>query len=169
MEIPLLKGRLFTEQDTRSQPRVVIVDDFMARQLWPNEEPLGKRLRTGGIDATATAPWQTVVGVVGRVKQYTLDADSRIAMHLPQTQVIGRAMNIVLRTSGDPAAITAAVRRDVHALDPDLPMYNVRTMAHRLTNERTARSNRHPGDRARVPSSPNPGTAASIRREATRR
>ena len=65
MEIPLLKGRLFTEQDTRTQPRVVIIDDFMAQQLWPNEEPLGKRIRSGGIDASATAPWQTVVGVVG--------------------------------------------------------------------------------------------------------
>ena len=61
----------------------------MAQQLWPNEEPLGKRIRTGGIDATANAPWLTVVGVVGRVKQYTLDGDSRIAMYLPQTQAIG--------------------------------------------------------------------------------
>jgi len=132
MEIPLLKGRLFNEHDTRDRARVVIVDDFMARQLWPAEEPLGKRIRTGGIDATANAPWQTVVGVVGRVKQYTLDGDSRIAMYLPHTQSIGRAMNVVLRTSGDPAALTSAVRREVRALDPDLPIYNVRTMAQRV-------------------------------------
>ena len=132
MEIPLLKGRLFTEQDTRSRPRVVIIDDFMARQLWPNEEPLGKRIRTGGIDATADAPWQTAVGVVGRVKQYTLDGDSRIAMYLPETQAIGRAMNVVVRSSGDPAAIASAVRGEVRALDPDLPIYNVRTMAQRV-------------------------------------
>ena len=132
MEIPLLKGRLFTEQDTRTQPRVVIIDDFMARQLWPNEESLGKRIRTGGIDATATAPWLTVVGIAGRVKQYTLDGDSRIAIYLPHTQAIGRAMNVVLRTSGDPSAIAPAVRREVRALDPDLPIYNVRTMAQRV-------------------------------------
>ena len=56
MEIPLLQGRLFTEQDTRTQPRVVIIDELMAQQLWPGEEPLGKRIRTGGIDASATRP-----------------------------------------------------------------------------------------------------------------
>ena len=80
------KGRLFTEQDTRTSPRVVVIDDAMAQQLWPNEDPLGKRIRFGGIDANATAPWLTVVGVVGRVKQYTLDGDSRIALYLAHTQ-----------------------------------------------------------------------------------
>ena len=132
MEIPLLKGRLFTEQDTRTQPRVVVIDDAMAQQLWPNEEAVGKRIRVGGIDAQATAPWLTVAGVVGRVKQYTLDGESRIAMYFPQTQVIGRGLNVVLRTDGDPAALTAAVRREIRALDPDLPIYNVRTMAQRV-------------------------------------
>jgi len=132
MEIPLLKGRLFTDQDTRSQPRVVVIDDFMAQQLWPNEEPLGKRIRSGGIDAAADSPWLTVVGVVGRVKQYTLDGDSRIAMYLPHTQSIGRGINVVLRSRGDPAALAATVRREIRALDPDLPIYNVRTMTERV-------------------------------------
>jgi predicted permease len=132
MEIPLLEGRLFTEQDTRTQPRVVVIDDAMAQQLWPNEEAVGKRIRLGGIDAQAAAPWLTVAGVVGRVKQYTLDGESRIAMYFPQTQVIGRGMNVVLRTDGDPAALTAAVRREIRALDPDLPIYNVRTMVQRV-------------------------------------
>jgi putative ABC transport system permease protein len=132
MEIPLLKGRLFTGQDTRTHPRVVIIDEFMAQQLWPNEDPLGKRIRSGGIDANTTAPWLTIVGIVGRVKQYTLDSDSRIAMYLPHTQVTGRAMNVVLRSSGDPAANVSAVRREVRSLDPDLPMYNVRTMTQRV-------------------------------------
>jgi predicted permease len=132
MEIPLLKGRLFTEQDTRAQPRVVVIDDAMARQLWPNEEALGKRIRLGGIDATPESPWVTVVGIVGRVKQYTLDSESRIAMYLPQAQVIGRGMNVVVRTEGDPAGLTAAARAEVRALDPDLPIYNVRTMSQRV-------------------------------------
>jgi len=132
MEIPLLKGRLFTDRDTRSQPRVVVIDDFMAQQLWPNEEPLGKRIRSGGIDASADSPWLTVVGVVGRVKQYTLDGDSRIAMYLPHTQSIGRGSNVVLRSRGDPAALAATVRREIRALDPDLPIYNIRTMTERV-------------------------------------
>jgi predicted permease len=73
MQIPLLKGRLFDERDTRDTPRVVVIDDHMASALWPGEEAIGKRLRRGGMDAAADAPWLTVVGVVGRVKQYTLD------------------------------------------------------------------------------------------------
>jgi len=132
MEIPLIKGRLFTEQDTRTQPRVVVIDDAMAQQLWPNDEAVGKRIRLGGIDAQAAAPWLTVAGVVGGVKQYTLDGESRIAMYFPQTQVVGRGMNVVLRTDSDPAALTAAVRGEIRSLDPDLPIYNVRTMVQRV-------------------------------------
>jgi predicted permease len=132
MEIPLLEGRLFAEQDTRTSPRVVIIDDYMARQIWPNQEALGRRIRAGGIDASATAPWLTVVGIVGRVKQYTLDGDSRIAMYFAHTQQAGRAMNVVVRTVGDPAALATAASTVVRALDPDLPIYNVRTMEQRV-------------------------------------
>jgi putative ABC transport system permease protein len=132
MEIPLLNGRLFSEQDNRTQPRVVVIDDAMARQLWPNEDAIGKRIRLGGIDANPEAPWVTIVGIVGRVKQYTLDGDSRIAMYFPQTQVVGRGMNVVVRTEGDPAALTTAARAEVRSLDPDLPIYNVRTMSQRV-------------------------------------
>jgi len=132
MEIPLVKGRLFTSQDTRTSPRVVVIDDAMAQQLWPNEDPLGKRIRFGGIDANASAPWLTVVGIVGRVKQYTLDGDSRIAMYLAHTQSASRAMNVVLRTNGAPAALTSAVREVVRAIDPELPIYNVRTLEQRV-------------------------------------
>ena len=89
MEIPLLKGRLFTEQDTRTQPRVVVVDDAWRSSCGRTRTPSASASAPGGIDATATAPWLTVVGVVGRVKQYTLDGESRIAMYFPHTQVIG--------------------------------------------------------------------------------
>jgi predicted permease len=130
MEIPLLQGRFFTEHDTRTNPRVVIVDEHMARQLWPGQDPVGKRIRTGGADSTT--PWITVVGVVGRIKQDTLDSDSRIAMYLPHTQVSVRAMNVVVRSQTDPATLTAAVRRLIRELDPDLPVYGVRTMEERV-------------------------------------
>jgi putative ABC transport system permease protein len=132
MGIPLRRGRLFTEQDTRTNPRVVIIDEYMAEQVWPNEDPIGKRLRSGGIDANAASPWLTVVGVVGRVKQYTLDAESRIAMYLPHTQAPSRGMNVVIRTDRDPASLGPAVRQAVRALDPDLPIYNLRTMTERV-------------------------------------
>jgi predicted permease len=132
MEIPLESGRLFTEQDTRTTPRVVIIDKRMAEQLWPNGDAIGKRIRTGGIDANPNAPWITVIGVVGRVKQDTLDSDSRMAMYLAHAQYGSRAMNIVLRSGSDPAGLAAAARQEIRGIDPDLPVYNVRTMSDRV-------------------------------------
>jgi predicted permease len=132
MEIPLREGRLFNEQDTRTAPRVVIVDEFMARQIWPNDRPMGKRLRTGGIDANPNTPWMTVVGVVGRVRQYTLDSESRIAMYLPHTQFPTRALNLVVRSAVDPQSLTSAARKEIRELDLDLPVYGVRTMEERV-------------------------------------
>ena len=129
MEIPLLSGRLFNEHDTRDSGRVAIVDEFMAQQLWPDQDAVGRRLRTG---TSADGPWMTVVGVVGRVKQYTLDTDSRIAMYFAHAQYPTRAMNVVLRGRADPDALTAEVRRELREVDPDLPMYGVRTMAERV-------------------------------------
>ena len=106
MEIPLLKGRLFNDHDVPANPGVAIVDAHMAEQLWPGQDAVSKRFHIGGIDDTK-APWITVVGVVGRVKQYTLDSDSRIAFYLPHTQYPTRAMNVVLRSNADPTALAA--------------------------------------------------------------
>jgi predicted permease len=127
MGIPLIRGRLFDERDTPDQPRVVIVDERMAADLWPNEDPIGKRLHFG--DAAAQAPWETVVGVVGRVTQYALDADSRIALYRPHLQSPARALYVVARhEAGDVAALSAAVRREIRALDADVPVYRLRPM-----------------------------------------
>ena len=131
MEIPLREGRLFNDDDVANKPRVAIVDDYMAQQLWPNQDPIGKRFHIGGISETSS-PWITVVGVVGRVKQYTLDADSRIAFYLPQTQYVTRAMNIAMRSSNDPVALAGAVKQQIRELNPDLPLYNVSTMQERF-------------------------------------
>ena len=103
----------------------------MARQLWPAGDALGKRIRPGGIDAT-NAPWMTIVGVVGSIKQDALDAESRIAIYYPHGQLPGRTLNVTVRADGDPAALAAPVRAEIHALDPDLPAYNVRTMEQRI-------------------------------------
>jgi predicted permease len=131
MNIPLLEGRFFDDHDVATTSRVAVIDEYMARELWPNQDPVGKRFHIGGITET-TSPWITIVGVVGRVKQHTLDSDSRIAFYLPQTQYPTRAMNVVLRGATDPAALAAAVKQQVHELDGDLPLYNVLTMQHRL-------------------------------------
>jgi len=130
MDIPLISGRLFNEHDIRTNPRVAIVDEFMAHQLWPGLDVVGRRIRLGGSDSTS--PWITVVGVVGRVKQDALESDSRIAMYLAHTQFTARAMNVVVRTAADPTTLAAAAIGETRQIDPDLPVYNVRTMAQRV-------------------------------------
>ncbi len=133
MKIPLRAGRFFNDDDVANKLRVAIVDDNMAQQLWPGHDPIGKRFHIGGINET-DSPWITVVGVVGRVNQYTLDSDSRIAFYLPQTQYVTRAMNIVMRGDNDPVALAPAVKQQIHELNPDLPLYNVSTMQERFDN-----------------------------------
>jgi predicted permease len=132
MQIPLVAGRLFDEHDTRDAQRVIVVDEALAQQLWPGRDPLGKRVRSGGIDASASAPWLTVVGVVGRIKQDRLDADSRIALYHPHAQFPARSMNVTLRSRTGVASLAAAARRELLALDPELPIYGLRTMSERV-------------------------------------
>jgi len=132
MGIPLLKGRFFGDQDTRTTSRVVVVDEYMANQLWPGTDPLGKRIRTGGFDATPDTPWMTVIGVVGRVKQDGLDADSRMAYYRYHGQSPSRAMNVAVRSTSDPANLASAVRREIRGVDSDVPLYKMRTMGERV-------------------------------------
>ena len=90
---------------------------------------MGKRIRTGGFDVTPDTPWMTVVGVVGRVKQDALDADSRMAYYRYHGQTPSRAMNVVLAAAGDPATLAASGHAARSAqLDPDMPIYKMRTM-----------------------------------------
>ena len=130
MQIPLLKGRLFNDRDTVDEPRVLLVDEYMARQLWPNQDPLGKRISIG--DLASKQEWATVIGVVGRIKQASLDTDSRIALYMPHSQYLSRAMNIVLRTNTDPAVLASAVNHELHEIDRDLPVYRVLSMQQRI-------------------------------------
>jgi predicted permease len=134
MQIPLVRGRLFGEQDLRTAPRVVVIDTRMADTLWPGEEAIGKRVRRGGFDASSAAPWMTVVGIVGHVKQDALDAESRMAMYLPHLQAPTRAMNVVVRAaSAPPESLAAGVRREIEEIDADLPMFRVKSMDARVS------------------------------------
>ena len=130
MEIPLIAGRQFTDHDIRTADRVVIVDEFMAKQFWPGADAVGKRIRLGGSDSTS--PWMTVVGVVGRIKQDALDSDSRIAVYFPHLQFPTRSMNVILKTSADPISLASAATAEIRTMDPDLPVYNVQTMSERV-------------------------------------
>jgi predicted permease len=136
MEIPLRGGRLFNEQDDATKPTAVIVDEYMADQLWPGQDPIGRRIHI--VELPSKDPWQTVVGVVGRVKQDALDSDPRIAFYLAQTQFPTRAMTVAFRGRTDSAAMLSATKKELQNIDPDLPMYYVRTMEQRV-NESLAR------------------------------
>ena len=138
MGIPLKEGRHFAATDTPDQPRVAVVDEFMARELWPGESAVNKRIRTG--DINATGPWITVVGVVGRVKQYALESDGRIAFYFPHSQVPARSLYVAVKTDRDPASLATGVRREIRELDPDLPIYHLMPMTARVSGSLARRS-----------------------------
>jgi predicted permease len=141
MAIPLKAGRAFTSAELNppnlsnlsnlpNGVRVIVIDERMAEELWPGQDPIGKRIKNG--DASSESPWETVVGVVGRVKQYGLDADARIAFYRPHTQSPARSLFVTVRTDGDPGTLATAVAREVHAFDQDLPLYHVQPMMRRV-------------------------------------
>ena len=126
MGVRLVAGRFFTDADgDRSEPSC-IVDETMARAFWPSESAVGKRLKIGG--PQSTSPWRTVLGVVGRVRYRTLEQPSRVAVYWPQLQRAWPAQTFVLRTAADPATLRTAAAREIQAVDPDQPVYAVRTM-----------------------------------------
>ena len=129
MGMPLLKGRYFDERDVRGAPTVAIVDDKLAERFWPGQDPIGKRMRRGDQE-----PWRTVVGVVADTKQYEVDGEPPITGFYPVQQIGIASRYIVIRTKGDPAALSTSVTREVQALDADLPVYDVATMDERLAD-----------------------------------
>ena len=137
MQIPLLRGRLFNDQDTLDKPLVVIVDERLAQQYWPNQDPIGKRIH---MVQRRGDPWQTVIGVVGRIKHESLQDDPRIAFYLSHTQSPSRPLTVAIRTTQDPAGLSTAARKEIHAVDPDLPLYSMRTMEQRVEDSLARRN-----------------------------
>ena len=129
MGIPLLEGRSFDERDVRGAPDVAIVDDKLAERFWPNEHPIGKRMRRGD-----SGPWRTVVGVVADTKEYEVDGEPPITAFYAVQQIGVGTRYLVVKTRSDPRALSAAVTREVQALDADLPVYEMATMEERLAD-----------------------------------
>jgi predicted permease len=126
MEIPLVKGRFFTEHDSADMPPVAMIDEKFARRFWPNEDPIGKHL---WFDPKKPI---TIVGVVGVVKQYGLEMDGKIATYFSEQQNPGRGMFLVARRSSDEALLSAAITREIHGVDPTAVVYGIRSMQDRL-------------------------------------
>lgn len=123
--VPLLRGRLFTAADREGAPMVAIVSQSLAEAAWPGEDPLGKRIASL---TCGDGCWETVIGVVGNVREYTLHDAAPMAVYYPLRQIPLSGMNILVKTAGDPTRRVAPIRRAVADLDPVLPVYNVRTM-----------------------------------------
>jgi putative ABC transport system permease protein len=119
----LLSGRQFTEADREGAPYVAIVNDTMARRYWPNASPIGKRVRIGG-----TEQWREVVGVVRDVRHWGLERPVNPELYLPMPQLVLGFLVYVIATDGDPAVVAGAAREQLRAVDPDLPLSNIRTM-----------------------------------------
>ena len=122
--IPLKAGRGFGERDNRTAPPVAVINETMARRYWPGEDPIGKQFRLGG--PLPLYPWMTVIGVAGDVRYGDVEVAPEPTIYQPLSQTRGGSLSMVVRTSGAPAALAAAIRGEVHAIDPEVPLLNVR-------------------------------------------
>jgi predicted permease len=127
MEIPLLSGRLISDQDTKDSPNVALINKTMAAQLWPNQNPLGKRIKFPGSDKNPQ-PWRTIVGTVSDVSQYALDKTPPMQIYLPHDQFPTSLNSLVVRTQSEPTAVIGAIRREIQAVDKDQAVFNVTTL-----------------------------------------
>ncbi len=127
MAIPLLKGRALTEQDVEDVLQVALINETMARELWPDQTPIGKRIKFPGSERNPQ-PWRTIVGVMGDVKQYGLDRKDPMQIYLPEAQFPTSFMSLVVRTSVDPKTMIAAVRNEIQSVDKDQAVYNITTL-----------------------------------------
>ena len=124
MQIPLVGGRDIARADERGQPYVAVISETAARRYWRDRDPIGGRFRFNGEDE-----WITVVGVARDVKMRALNEQPRPFVYLPVLQYYHSSTVVHVRTSGDPSSLTASVRQAVHAIDPNLPTFAVRTLA----------------------------------------
>ncbi len=127
MSISTLNGRGLVDQDTVDSAKVALINQTMANQLWPNQDPLGKRIRFPG-NETSPPLWRTVVGVVSDVSQYGLDQKPPMQIYLPHSQFPTSFNTIVVKTESDPAAMTNAVRGAILSVDKDQAVFNVTTL-----------------------------------------
>ena len=127
MGIPVLKGREFTEHDNTSAPRVLVVNEAFARKFFPGEDVMGKRVESGATNATEGSVLREIVGVVGDATQSPFGADPDPIYYFPYKQLTWFVGTIVLRTDVRPREIEAAAQAAVASLDPQVPLFGVRT------------------------------------------
>jgi predicted permease len=124
MGIPLVAGRMLSDADTAQSTPVIVVNQALARRFWPGDSAIGGRI---AIDQLAGRAWE-IVGVVGDVKAERMDGEEWPMFYTPYPQGPATAMTLTVRTAGPPLSLASAVTREVHSLDPDQPVADIRTM-----------------------------------------
>jgi putative ABC transport system permease protein len=130
--IPLRSGRGFYESENLNAQRVTVISQELAKRFWPNESPLGKRLKLAAADAEAD--WWTIIGVAGDVRYQGLDRETGYAIYLPFNQEAAGDLHLLVKTNGNPSALIEAARQAIWSVDPQLAIYNARTMETVLAN-----------------------------------
>ena len=124
MRIPLLRGRVFNEDDRDGHEPVAVVGETLAAQQWPGEEAIGRKIRVSGFGDS----WRTVIGVVGDVRHFGLDSTPMMEAYVPRPQTdIGWGF-LAVRSSGPPATVTGAIREVIAGVDPAVPIFEMKTM-----------------------------------------
>jgi putative ABC transport system permease protein len=126
--VPLQRGRDFTDDDNENTARVGLVNARLARECWPNDDPIGKRFMFGHPQPNNPPKWITVVGVTGDTKLYGLANPSRLEVYVPYRQRTEGEMNLLVRSAIDPISLTAEIRAAVASIDKDQPIFGIATM-----------------------------------------
>ncbi len=134
MEIPLMRGRMFTEKDDINAPPVALINETMARRFWPNEDPLGKRFTNGLPRSGQQINWITIIGVVGDLRHKNLEQEPDAELFWPFTQPSPGGLSVAVRTESDPIRFAPLLRGAVAAIDKEQPASQIRSMEQILTD-----------------------------------
>ncbi|HXU34729.1 MAG TPA: ABC transporter permease [Thermoanaerobaculia bacterium] len=127
LSIPVVKGRTFDDRDRLGGDPVIVINQALAAKMWPNEDPIGKRL-TFDVPNAPKPVWQTVIGVVGGVHNGEPSEDPGMQSYQPLAQVPPQSAGLVLRTTGDPAGLSSALTQAIRSIDPGLPISSIQTL-----------------------------------------
>jgi predicted permease len=126
MGIPIRRGRGFDPNDGPTAPSVAIINETMVRKLFPNQDPIGQRVRTG---PNPSGRWTTIVGVIGDIKHGGLEEEMQPELYINYLQGAPVSPFIVARTAGDPSMLAETVRTEIRSIDRTIPIYEMRTMS----------------------------------------
>jgi putative ABC transport system permease protein len=139
MQIDLVRGRAFSEADDANGPLVVIVSETAADRWWPQQDPIGKRMRVAGNSVEQSELWRRVVGVVKDVKQNGLDAPRTMQVYVPHAQHMSDSMMLIVRTGSDPLSYAVKVRQQIFASDKELAVSDIASMEQVLSGSIASR------------------------------